>query len=117
MMLSEVGLAEEERVVDPQLGYPHGYAKLCRYNVSGSADGGKMLLRLPFSEGPPQRFLPYPPQVERVSNSYLFLPYSCCWMPSLEEHFEVVEWVFSVDELLGELTSHSVVMFLASSST
>lgn len=67
-MLSEVGLAEEERVVDPQLGYPHGYAKLCRYNVSGSADGGKMLLRLPFSEGPPQRFLPYPPQVERVSN-------------------------------------------------
>ena len=69
MMWSEVGLAEEERVVDPQLGYPHGYAKLCRYNVSGSADGGKMLLRLPFSEGPPQRFLPYPPQVERVSNS------------------------------------------------
>lgn len=89
MMLSEVGLAEEELVVDPQLGYPHGYAKLCRYNVSGSADGGKMLLRLPFSEGPPQRFLPYPPQVERVSNSTSFFPVFAVGCPALKS---ILKW-------------------------
>jgi hypothetical protein len=59
-MFSQLGYAEEETEVDPQLGYPLVYPKLCRHaHASG--------LPMPFLEGPPQRFLPYSPQAEDVS--------------------------------------------------
>jgi len=49
--------------VDEELGYPHGYAKLCRH-AAAQLQG----LLTPFTEGPPQRFLPYAPQTEDVSS-------------------------------------------------
>ncbi|KAG0604219.1 hypothetical protein M758_10G154000 [Ceratodon purpureus] len=58
-LFSKLMLTEEERVVDPQLGYPLGYAKLCRH-ASLQLHG----LFTPFTEGPPHRFLPYSPQSE-----------------------------------------------------
>lgn len=57
-------LSEEERRVDPQLGYPRGYAKLCR-NAATQLQG----LITPFTQGPPQRFMPYAPQPEEVSHT------------------------------------------------
>ena len=62
MMFSKLVLTEVERTVDPQVGYPLGYAKLCRH-AAGQLQG----LLTPFTEGPPQRFLPYSPQTEDVS--------------------------------------------------
>lgn len=59
-MLSQVGCPEEDAEVDPELGYPAVYAKLCRH-----ADAAG--LPMPFTEGPPQRFLPYAPHAEDVS--------------------------------------------------
>lgn len=56
-MLSQVGCAEEDAEVDPQLGYPPVYAKLCRHVDAAG-------LPMPFTEGPPQRFLPYAPDAE-----------------------------------------------------
>uniref|UniRef100_A0A7I4FD07 Myb-like domain-containing protein n=1 Tax=Physcomitrium patens TaxID=3218 RepID=A0A7I4FD07_PHYPA len=47
----------EDTEVDPQLGYPSAYPNLCRH---AHATG----LPLPFTEGPPQRFLPYSPQAD-----------------------------------------------------
>jgi hypothetical protein len=70
-LVSELMLTEEERVVDPELGYPHGYAKLCRH-ASTQLHG----LVIPFTEGPPHRFLPYSPQSDDVS---LLLHPSVCW--------------------------------------
>ena len=61
-MFSKLVLTEAERAVDPQVGYPLGYAKLCRH-AAGQLQG----LLTPFTEGPPQRFLPYSPQTEDVS--------------------------------------------------
>lgn len=58
-MFSKLMLTEEERVVDPVLGYPHGYAKLCQH-AAVQLQG----LVTPFTAGPPQRFLPYSPQAE-----------------------------------------------------
>ncbi|KAG0599265.1 hypothetical protein M758_12G138900 [Ceratodon purpureus] len=53
-MFSQLGCAEEDTEVDPQLGYPLVYPKLCRHAHSTG-------LPMPFLEGPPQRFLPYSP--------------------------------------------------------
>lgn len=59
-MLSQLGCADEDNDVDPQLGYPPAYPKLCRHaHASG--------LPMPYTEGPPQRFLPYCPETEDVS--------------------------------------------------
>ncbi|KAG0621493.1 hypothetical protein M758_3G024700 [Ceratodon purpureus] len=60
-MLSQVGCAEEDAEVDPQLGYPPVYARLCRH-----ADAAG--LPMPFTEGPPQRFLPYAPHEEDLQH-------------------------------------------------
>ena len=68
MMFSKLVLTEAERAVDPQVGYPLGYAKLCRH-AAGQLQG----LLTPFTEGPPQRFLPYSPQTEDVSLLACFL--------------------------------------------
>lgn len=65
-MFAKLALTEEEKTVDEQLGYPHGYAKLCRCHAS-SAELQHCLQLTPFTEGPPQRFLPYSPQAEDVS--------------------------------------------------
>ena len=59
-------LPEEEKAIDPQLGYPVGYAKLCRYAVNQPQGA-----LTPFAEGPPQRFVPYAPPIEDVSLSFL----------------------------------------------
>ncbi|CAM6029808.1 unnamed protein product [Sphagnum balticum] len=53
--MAKLVLTEEERVVDQELGYPRGYAKLCRHALAGMIEGFSM----PFSAGPPQRFVPY----------------------------------------------------------
>ncbi|XP_024363029.1 uncharacterized protein [Physcomitrium patens] len=50
-------LAEGDTEVDPQLGYPHAYPKLCRHAYSTG-------LPMPFTQGPPQRFVPFSPQPE-----------------------------------------------------
>eukprot|EP01018_Ginkgo_biloba_P026442 Gb_23424 [translate_table: standard] len=55
-------LTDEERMVDPELGYPRGYAKLCR-NAHIQMQG----LITPYTEGPPQRFLPYALQPEDMA--------------------------------------------------
>jgi hypothetical protein len=81
-------LSEEERVVDPQLGYPPGYAKLCSQQAAAAAHGhGQQqqeesgdsvatVFTTPYSRGPPQRFLPYSPVTQNVS--------CCsCWCHSL----------------------------------
>ncbi len=65
-MFAKLALTEEEKTVDEQLGYPHGYAKLCRCHAS-TAELQHGLQLTPFTEGPPQRFLPYSPQAEDVS--------------------------------------------------
>ncbi|KAG0583524.1 hypothetical protein KC19_3G143800 [Ceratodon purpureus] len=52
-------LSEEEKAIDPQLGYPVGYAKLCRHAVNQPQGA-----LTPFAEGPPQRFVPYAPPTE-----------------------------------------------------
>jgi hypothetical protein len=65
-MFAKLALTEEEKAVDEQLGYPHGYAKLCRCHAS-TAELQHSLQLTPFTEGPPQRFLPYSPQAEDVS--------------------------------------------------
>ncbi|CAM6051286.1 unnamed protein product [Sphagnum compactum] len=62
-MFAKLALTEEEKTVDEQLGYPHGYAKLCRCHAS-TAELQHGLQLTPFTEGPPQRFLPYSPQAE-----------------------------------------------------
>lgn len=58
-MFAKQVLTDEERRVDPELGYPRGYAKLCR-NAHIQMRG----LITPYTEGPPQRFLPYMLQPE-----------------------------------------------------
>ncbi|KAH9567713.1 hypothetical protein CY35_03G039400 [Sphagnum magellanicum] len=58
-MFAKLVLTDEEKAVDEELGYPHGYAKLCRH-AAAQLQG----LLTPFTEGPPQRFLPYAPQTE-----------------------------------------------------
>ncbi len=75
-------LSEEERVVDPQLGYPLGYAKLCSQQAAAHGhgqqqqeEGGDSVVTVfttPYSRGPPQRFLPYSPVTQNVSCC------SCC---------------------------------------
>ncbi|KAH7433986.1 hypothetical protein KP509_07G096100 [Ceratopteris richardii] len=60
-MLAKEVLSEDEKVVDPQLGYPRGYAKLCRHAYIQMQG-----LITPFTEGPPQRFLPYAPLDEEL---------------------------------------------------
>jgi hypothetical protein len=78
-------LSEEERVVDPQLGYPLGYAKLCSQQAAAAAahghgqqqqeeggDSAVTVFTTPYSRGPPQRFLPYSPVTQNVSCC------SCC---------------------------------------
>ncbi len=62
-MFAKLVLTDEEKAVDEELGYPHGYAKLCRH-AAAQLQG----LLTPFTEGPPQRFLPYAPQTEDVSS-------------------------------------------------
>lgn len=61
-MFAKQVLTDEERRVDPQLGYPRGYAKLCR-NAHIQMRG----LITPYTEGPPQRFLPYILQPEDIA--------------------------------------------------
>lgn len=56
--------SEEDTEVDSQLGYPPVYAKLCRHAVAVAE------LPMPFTEGAPQRFLPYSPQAEDVMLSH-----------------------------------------------
>jgi hypothetical protein len=58
-MFAKLVLTDEEKAVDEELGYPHGYAKLCRH-AAAQLQG----LLTPFTEGPPQRFLPYALQTE-----------------------------------------------------
>jgi len=53
--------SEEEIEVDSQLGFPPVYAKLCRHAVA-------VELPMPFTEGAPQRFLPYSPQADDVKS-------------------------------------------------
>ncbi|KAH7414599.1 hypothetical protein KP509_14G001300 [Ceratopteris richardii] len=60
-------LTDDEKVVDPQLGYPRGYANLCR-----QAHIQMQGLITPFTEGPPQRFLPYVPLDEELANARKF---------------------------------------------
>jgi hypothetical protein len=60
-MFAKTVLSREERAVDPRLGYPRGYAKLCRHAFIQPQG-----LITPFTVGPPQRFLPYKPQPEDV---------------------------------------------------
>eukprot|EP01018_Ginkgo_biloba_P004058 Gb_34647 [translate_table: standard] len=50
-VFEEMGLTDEEMAVDPQLGYPRGYANLCRHL--------KASIQMPYSQGPPHTFLPY----------------------------------------------------------
>lgn len=59
-MFSQLGCAEEDTEVDSQLGYPPVYVKLCRHALA-------VELPMPFTEGAPQRFLPYSPQAEDVN--------------------------------------------------
>ncbi|MCO5600727.1 hypothetical protein L7F22_054842 [Adiantum nelumboides] len=61
-MFAKAVLNDEERAVDPQLGFPRGYAKLCRH-AHIQAQG----LISPFTEGPPQRFHPYVAQDEEIA--------------------------------------------------
>ncbi|MCO5601932.1 hypothetical protein L7F22_056058 [Adiantum nelumboides] len=61
-MFAKAVLNDEERAVDPQLGFPRGYAKLCRH-AHIQAQG----LISPFTEGPPQRFHPYAAQDEEIA--------------------------------------------------
>jgi len=61
-MLAQLGCAEEDAEVDLELGYPPVYAKLCRHEDAAG-------LPIPFTEAPPQRFLPYAPHAEDVRNS------------------------------------------------
>lgn len=63
MLLS---LSDEEKAVDPQLGYPVAYAKLCRHAVTQPQG-----ILTPFAEGPPQRFVPYAPPSEEVCLYFL----------------------------------------------
>lgn len=65
-MLSQLGCAEEDAEVDAELGYPPVYAKLCRHEDAAG-------LPIPFTEGPPQRFLPYAPHAEDVSKACLLV--------------------------------------------
>jgi len=67
-MFAKQVLTDEERKVDPELGYPRGYAKLCR-NAHIQMRG----LITPYTEGPPQRFIPYTLQPEDVSQFFLEL--------------------------------------------
>ncbi|KAH9317231.1 hypothetical protein KI387_019000, partial [Taxus chinensis] len=61
-MLARSILTDEETRVDAELGYPRGYAKLCR-NAHIHMQG----LITPYTEGPPQRFLPYAAQPEDIA--------------------------------------------------
>lgn len=63
-------LTEEEKTIDPTLGYPAGYAKLCHHALTQPQG-----VLTPFTEGPPQRFVPYAPSSEEVRLSFLFLIY------------------------------------------
>lgn len=66
-MFAKTVLTDEERAVDPHLGFPRGYAKLCRH-AHIQAQG----LISPYTEGPPQCFHPYAPKDEEVNvTSYL----------------------------------------------
>uniref|UniRef100_A0A7I4EBW2 HNH nuclease domain-containing protein n=1 Tax=Physcomitrium patens TaxID=3218 RepID=A0A7I4EBW2_PHYPA len=58
MLLS---LTKEEKAIDPTLGYPTGYAKLCRYALAQPQGA-----LTPFAEGPPQCFVPYSPTSEEL---------------------------------------------------
>jgi len=58
MLLS---LSDEDKEIDPQLGYPVAYAKLCHHAVTQPQG-----ILTPFAEGPPQRFVPYAPPSEEV---------------------------------------------------
>jgi hypothetical protein len=65
--------------VDPQLGYPLGYAKLCSQQAAAHGhgqqqqeEGGDSVVTVfttPYSRGPPQRFLPYSPVTQNSSVS------------------------------------------------
>ncbi|KAJ7517096.1 hypothetical protein O6H91_21G010600 [Diphasiastrum complanatum] len=61
-VLPQLGLGKEETQVDARLGYPTGYAKLCKY-----APVQMKGLITPFTEGPPKRFLPYAPSAEEIA--------------------------------------------------
>ncbi|MCO5569873.1 hypothetical protein L7F22_023587 [Adiantum nelumboides] len=61
-MLAKDILTSDEKEFDTQLGYPRGYAKLCRH-----AHIQMQGLITPFTEGPPQRFLPYAPLDEELA--------------------------------------------------
>ncbi|MCO5604480.1 hypothetical protein L7F22_058646 [Adiantum nelumboides] len=61
-MLAQDILTSDEKELDTQLGYPCGYAKLCRH-----AHIQMQGLITPFTEGPPQRFLPYAPLDEELA--------------------------------------------------
>lgn len=66
MLLS---LSDEEKAIDPQLGYPVAYAKLCHHAVTQPQG-----ILTPFAEGPPQRFVPYAPPAEEVRPRSCDLP-------------------------------------------
>ena len=55
---------EEEKAIDEKLGYPAGYAKLCRHALAQPQG-----VLTPFAEGPPQRFVPYAPPPDDVRYS------------------------------------------------
>lgn len=57
-------LTEEEKAIDEKLGYPAGYAKLCRHALAQPQG-----VLTPFAEGPPQRFVPYAPPPDDVRYS------------------------------------------------
>ncbi|KAI5076040.1 hypothetical protein GOP47_0008105 [Adiantum capillus-veneris] len=61
-MLAKDILTSDEKELDSQLGYPRGYAKLCRH-----AHIQMQGLITPFTEGPPQRYLPYAPLDEELA--------------------------------------------------
>ncbi|XP_024362815.1 uncharacterized protein [Physcomitrium patens] len=54
-----INLTEEEKAIDPKLGYPSGYAKLCHHAVTQPQG-----VLSPFAVGPPQQFVPYAASAE-----------------------------------------------------
>lgn len=60
-------MTEEEKRIDPSLGYPLGYEKLCRH----AAFRGSQIT--PYSKGPPQSYLPYKISVDEVPISIQYI--------------------------------------------
>ncbi|XP_002973051.2 uncharacterized protein LOC9637498 [Selaginella moellendorffii] len=56
--------SDEDRGVDPHLGYPRAYAKLCRNACAWLQLQGFLL---PHADGPPRAFLPYTARPEEVA--------------------------------------------------